>query len=142
MIGPQISVWINSQGLFAEYLDFSNCLLVCFPITHPSQNLFLKLRFGSSCTDCFFTKSLSPLYHRCLNLMCHNQASSSLLILRHFSSILCKFSLNILFSPILSRAIALPRLSFKCRVLFFMKISNLFSISWHTLRMLLFISEM
>jgi hypothetical protein len=83
VIGPQMSVWINSRGLVDENLDFSNCLLICFPITHPSQNLFSKSRFDSPCIDCFFTKILRPLYPRCLNLMCHNQASSSLLILRH-----------------------------------------------------------
>jgi hypothetical protein len=137
-----MSVWINSRGLVVENLDFPKCLLVCFPITHLSQNLFSKSRFGSPCTDCFFTKSLRPLYLRCSNLICHNQTSSSLLILRYLCSIICKFSLNIPFSPISTRAIALPQLSFKCRVLFFMKISNPFFINWPTLRVLLFISEM
>jgi hypothetical protein len=141
VIGPQMSVWINSRGLVTENY-FSNCLLICFPITHPSQNLFSKLRFGSPCTDCFFTKSLRPLYSRYPNLICHNQASSSLLILRYFCSILYKFSLNIMFSHISTQEIVLPRLSFKCRVLFFMKISNPFSINWPTLRILLFIFRM
>jgi hypothetical protein len=136
-----MSVWINSRGLVVENIDFSNCLLVCFPITHPSQNLFSKSRFSSPCTDYFFTKSLRSLYPRCPNLMCHNQASSSLLILRYFCSIIYKFSLNILFSPISTRVITLPRLSFKCRVLFFMNILNHFFINRLTLRMLLFISE-
>jgi hypothetical protein len=94
VIRPHMSVWINSRGLVTKNLDFPNCLLVYFPITHPSQNLFSKSRFDSYCTDCFFTKSLRPLYPSCLNLMCHNQASFSLLILRHFCSILCKFSLK------------------------------------------------
>jgi hypothetical protein len=141
VIGPQMSVLINSRGLVTKNLDLPNCLIVYFAMTHPSQNLLSKSRFGSPCTDCFFTKSLRSLYPRCPNLMCHNQVSFFLLILRYFYSIIYKFSLKNLFFLISTRAIALLRLSFKCRVLFFVKISNPFSISWPTLRMLLFISE-
>jgi hypothetical protein len=122
VIGPQILVWINSSGLVAKSINFPNYLLIYFPITHPSQNLFLKSRFDSPCTYCFFTKSLRPLYPKCMNLVCHNQASYFLFILRYFCSILCKFSFNILFFSISTRAITLPQLSFKYRLLFFMNI--------------------
>jgi hypothetical protein len=138
VIDPQISIWINSRGLDVEYLDFSNYFLVCFHIIDHSRNLFWKSKFDSPSTDYFFTKSLRPVYPRCPNIMCHNQTLNSLLILRYFSSILCKFSLNILFSSISTRAITLPQLSFKCRVLFFMKISNYFFINWPMLKILFF----
>jgi hypothetical protein len=78
-----MSVWINSRDLVAENLDFLNCLLIYFPITHPSQNLFSKSSFGSPCIDCFFTKSLRPhgITFRSQQSLCHQQ---HFLIFDHF----------------------------------------------------------
>ena len=117
VIGPHMSVWINSRICLAWYYAFlGNEVFVCLPNTHSSQNFPSNSTSGSPCTIFFFANLLSPSWCRWPNQRCHMDAWSSILTCKHFSWMLLEFNLYIQFLPITTWATRCPDLSFKCRL--------------------------